>query len=455
MMRSLIEDCKRFFNGSPSTIEVKEVLCYYLALNRDYQIDKNHMPLPIWRRKGFEDDGNMAWDQLKQITKQISPDRGLSIYIHVPFCPSRCSFCDCLTMQLRNHVDRVLDRYLKALRYEIEAWVDCGTTAERPVTTIHFGGGTPLFLGLDRFSRLVNALNDAFNIQPETEWALETTSASLNPPMLEQLTQLGFRRLHLGVQTMEEYIRPLLKRRESASQVLDKLRRARTLGWITSVDLLVGLPFETPAGLLAGINALMDAGTDGFSVYEINISSQNIRFAKEYRLLERDRRENYFLFVAAVNHLLKIGFKKNLFNHFANQQDLNLYFTYPMRGEDCLAMGAYADGAFENYHYRHSDYRMTIEDTIPTRPALQGGIKRSPLADRLFPIENILLSGEFTEEQLNQVLPTENVVALIQPWKAALLIEDSKPGSYSLTPNGAWFSGNMIADLEKVAGAHA
>ncbi len=337
---------------------------------------------------------------------------------------------------------------LNALLNEIEAWKTCGSLSKRPVTTVHFGGGTPLFLGFDRFKRLTTALRDSFNTSQETEWALETTSASLNPPMLENLTDLGFRRLHLGIQSMEDPIRPLLKRRETSAQILEKIRAAHDLGWITSVDLLVGLPLETPSGMLNGINDLIESGTDGFSVYEINISNQNIRFAQQHHLLDRERKENYFLFLAAVNHLTSMGFRKNLFNHFVNKRDQNLYFTYPLRNEDCLALGAYADGVFGNYHYRHLDYRKTIDQTTRLRPALQGGIDRPEQYQKLFPLETFLLSGGFKSEQLSEVLSHEEMKNLLQPWIAALLVEETQTGCYTLTPNGAWFSGNMITELE-------
>ena len=450
MNKGDITYCKQFFNSAPDFFDVKEILRYYLALNQNYQITHNHMPLPIWRQKGFTDNGDAAWEQIKKVNTQISQEKRLSIYLHVPFCPSRCSFCDCLTMQVKNHVDRVLDDYLDALLKEIEAWKTCGSLSKRPVTTVHFGGGTPLFLGYSRFKKLTAALRNSFNTCQETEWALETTSDSLNPPMLENLTNLGFRRLHLGVQSMEDHIRPLLKRRETSAQVLDKIRSAKDLGWITSVDLLLGLPHETPSGLLQGINDLVESGTDGFSVYEINISNQNIRFAQQHHLLERDRRENYFLFLAAVNHLTKMGYQKNLFNHFANNRDQNLYFTYPLRNEDCLALGAYADGVFENYHYRHLNYRKTIDQTTPSQPALQGGIKKPELYQKISPLEIMLLSGGFKIDLLNQAFSQQEVQRLLQPWIAALLVEETQAGCYTLTPNGAWFSGNMITELENL-----
>jgi len=454
MNSEMIEAANQLLYKAVDYLDPKEVLRYYLALNQHYQIDQNHMPIPIWRRKGFSDQGLEAWNKIKTINAQIPIDRNLSIYIHVPLCPSRCSFCDCLTRVVHQDVHKTLDNYLETLLKEINAWKHCGNLSERPVRTIHLGGGTPLFLGYDRFKILVKSLRSSFNIKTQTEWALETTCRSLNTKNLEGLTKLGFRRLHLGVQSMEPDVRPLLKRRETPERILEKIKAARQLGWIVSVDLLVGLPSETLDGMLDGIEQLIHAGVDGFSVYEINISTQNMTFANQYHLLTRDRRENYLMFVAAVIFLLKQGYSKNLFNHFANERDQNLYFTFPLRSEDCLAIGAYADGVFEDYHYRHLDYLETIRTTSTYQPAIQGGIKRPLEMKNLFPIEIALLSGEIIEDQLKSALSDTETQALLSRWRAALLIEEYQSGIYSLTPNGAWFSGNMIQDLHRMAATH-
>ena len=454
MNRETIASANKFLSKAGDYLDSKEVLRYYLALNQDYQINQNHMPIPIWRRKGFSDQGSEAWNQIKRINDQIPIDRNLSIYIHVPLCPSRCSFCDCLTRVVQQDVKKTLDGYLQTLLKEINAWQHCGGLSERFVSTVHFGGGTPLFLGFERFSTLVKALRSSFNITSFTEWALETTCRSLNINNLEGLTELGFRRLHLGVQSMEPDVRPLLKRREIPDRILEKIKAARQLDWIVSVDLLVGLPAETLDGMLDGIEQLIHAGVDGFSIYELNVSTQNMAFANQYHLLTRDRRENYWLFVAAVIFLLQQGYSKNLFNHFVNDRDQNLYFTFPLRAEDCLAMGAYADGVFEDYHYRHYDYLATIKATTPEQPAIQGGIKRPPEMENLFPIEITLLSGEIAESQLRKVFSDAETQILLSRWRAALLIEENQSGVFSLTPNGAWFSGNMIRDLHRTAASH-
>lgn len=441
---------QKFFSDIPNSEITNEALRYYLALNRDYEIENNHMPLPVWRRKGLLDQGQSAWKRIKEINEKTPRHIPVSIYIHVPFCPSRCSFCDCLTMQISHNIDRTLDAYLDALLKEIAAWRVYGNLSERPITTVHFGGGTPLFLGTQRFSQLTKSLRKAFCISERTEWAIETTSASLNDNNFNILHDLGFTRLHLGVQSMEDHIRPLLKRRENSTQILEKIHQAKDLGWITSVDLLVGLPKETVSGFLDGIEKLIQAETAGFSIYEINLSSQNKNFADQYRLYERDRRKNYFLFLAAVIKLKNQGYKKNLFNHFAKECDKNLYFTFPTRSEDCLAIGAYADGVFRDYHYRHLNYRGIIDVTTTEVPALDGGIEKPPKDKLLYPIEIAILSGKFNLHEMEKVFSLASTQKLIQAWETALLIESDDGENYNLTPNGAWFSGNMLSDLAMV-----
>jgi coproporphyrinogen III oxidase-like Fe-S oxidoreductase len=437
----------KYFLDLPDLDMKNEALRLYLSLNSNYKIAANHMPLPVWRREGFKDQGITTWKRLRAINEKILIKKPISIYIHIPFCPSRCSFCDCLTTALTHNINSTLDDYLIALLSEIEAWKSCAGLISRPVNTIHFGGGTPIFFGKNRFSLLVESLRNSFSVNPLTEWAIETTSSSLTSDVFRFLDNLGFRRLHLGVQSMEDHVRPLLKRRENRSQILEKIMLAREMDWVTSVDLLVGLPKETLSGVLKGINDLIVAGTDGFSVYEINLSSQNRLFTSQYSLNQRDRRANYLLFLASVIQLNRAGFSKNLFNHFATERDKNVYFTFPVRFEDCLAIGAYADGVFQDYHYRHVDYQRMIRETTNRNPAFEGGIEKSHRAKLLFPIEISVLSGNFFLSELEKVLSQAAAEKIIHSWESAMLVESIDNERYTLTPNGAWFSGNMINDL--------
>ena len=445
----MFDSFNQYFNDAPAQIHPKELLRYYFALNDRYQIDNNQMPLPIFRRHGLKDEGSQVWKTLLNYNGAAQLQHPMVIYVHVPYCPSRCAFCDCLTTPLYQNSDGVLDHYLDHLSHEIKYWGQCGTLPRRPVSTVHFGGGTPLFLGAERFQTLCKLLKDTFNITASTEWAIETTTSSLTPETIDTLTSIGFRRLHLGIQSMEDSVRVRLKRRETTETLLEKLKHLIPDEWVTTVDLLVGLPQETLPGVIGGIESLIETGIDGFSVYEIHFSSQNQSFAEQYQLPANGRLNNYFLFLAATQYLLHSGYSKNLFNHFANQRDQNLYFTFPQRNEDCLAIGAYADGVFGDYHYRNLPTAAYSEQQDSAYPPFHGGIREDSSDQLLKQIETAVLSGGFGKEEFLSVLPASTASQLLKQWEACLLIEQESQDHFVLTPNGAWFSGNMIRDLHE------
>ncbi len=443
---SLFEE---FFSSAMPVIESGAIRQEWLALEPPYVINARRLPKPVWARQGYSENGQEAWEKLQNQMGQIDPGRAYCIYIHVPFCDIKCGFCDCYSFRLGQHATRHIDAYLAALEQEMQLWSRLGNLAERPVSTIYFGGGTPLFLGEDGFSRLVQNCRRYFNTGPQTEWALETTSSELSESMFSRLDSLGFTRLHVGVQSLNDSIRTLIDRREPASTVLKKLSKAITLGWVTSVDLIFGLPAQSLVSLLDDIHRLADAGVDGFSMYELQRSSQNRRFIEQHNLAGKDRTLDYFLLQAASQRLDQLGFKKILFNHFANDRDKDLYFTFPERGEDCLAMGTIADGVINGYHYRHPEYSPYCRGVTGTFPGLEGGVRQSDQDGRFAALETAILSARLSKELFVGVLGDEAANLLLQKWSGAALIARDKQDDhqYHLTTNGSWFAGEMMAQL--------
>jgi coproporphyrinogen III oxidase-like Fe-S oxidoreductase len=324
-------------------------------------------------------------------------------------------------------------------------WSRLGTLASRPVSTVHFGGGTPTYLGAEAFTRLVGLCREHFASGPETEWALESTTSELSPEMMSCLQELGFTRLHVGVQALQDEVRQAIGRRAPAGSVLAILAEAIARGWIVSVDLLFGLPGQTLAGLLGDIRTLASAGVNGFSLYELQLSSRNRPFAQRHGLDRRDRQANYFLAQAASRLLLGLGYRKTLFNHYADDRDTNLYFTFPERGEDCLALGTIADGFFDDYHYRHPEYALYGRCAGKDFPGLQGGLRRNELENRLQPLTVALLAGRIPPSLFADPVSHE----ILHGWQdSALLVADARTGDLSLTGNGSWFVGNMISELQ-------
>jgi coproporphyrinogen III oxidase-like Fe-S oxidoreductase len=152
------------------------------------------------------------------------------------------------------------------------------------------------------------------------------------------------------------------------------------------------------------------------------------------------------MFQAGASLLSASGYGKNLFNHWANGRDTNVYFTFPTRAEDCLAIGTIADGVFGDYHYRHPRYADYLSLAQSGLPGLEGGLRRTPFESKVQPLVSSLLSGRLSGA-LEAALYTPEGMLLLPQWLKHGLIERNSDGGLQLTNSGSWFAGNLIAEL--------
>jgi oxygen-independent coproporphyrinogen-3 oxidase len=430
-------------NKAPPEVDVAAIRGEWSAVQMGYAIADRHLPLPVWARRPLTENEEEAWQILRSEVPLIDPAKPLSIYIHVPFCAERCHFCDCYAFRLTSYRERHVSRYVDLLGREMGLWSQLGTLISRPVSTVHFGGGTPTSLGVKPFERLIRSCQEYIS-SPATEWALESTATELSLEMLQRLSAWGFRRLHIGVQSLQDEIRQLLNRRAMAKRVLKVIADAISMGWIVSVDLIYGLPSQTLDGFLDDIRSLVVAGVDGFSLYELQLSRRNRSFARRHGLERRDRHTNYLMAQVASRLLVALGYEKTLFNHFAGDEDTNLYFTFPERNEDLLALGTIADGVFGDYHYRHREYAAYGRSVDAHLPGLEGGLRKNDVEHRLQPLITALMASRVRPSRF---VETE-MESLLDSWRELLLLEeDPQTGELCLTGSGSWFVGNMIQQL--------
>lgn len=440
-----------FFRDAPPGLAVDAIRRDLAALAPHYDVDRWVLPLPHWAMRPYDDAGPRAWATLRDDLAGDATDRPLCLYLHVPFCSRKCHFCDCYSFRLTSHARQQMTTYVDRLINELDLWAGLGAVARRPVSTIHLGGGTPTYLDEANLGRLCRAIADRFHVRPDTEWALESTAESFTPPMAACLHEWGFRRLHLGVQSLEDEVRAAVGRRHTAEVAVERLRLARDLGWIVSVDLICGLPRQTPAGFVAGIERLAAAGANGVSLYELLVYPQNMRWAVAEGLYPRRHLANYLLLQTGAHRLTELGYRRNLFNHWADATDDNRYFTFPSRGEDCLAVGTIADGVFGDYHFRHPRYAPYLRAVGDGQPGLEGGLRRTPAESALHPLTTALLAGNVPDE-LWAGAPLSQAAGqrLRDRWAAAGLVAH-QPGGLALSASGAWFVGNMVRELAGVA----
>ncbi len=415
------------------------------SIEGKHNIENGVMPSPIWTERKFEHNGKEAWQQIVNDFPGKDNYGPISIYFHVPFCDRKCGFCDCHSVPLARNKRQRAEQFSKILMNEIEIWARIPSLSKRPVTTIHFGGGTPNYLDWNLLKGVVENCRTHFNTTSSTEWALESTSSLLSKEHLKQLKKLGFSRLHVGVQTLEEQLREKLGRKDRPMMVLEKISNAIDMGFVTSVDIIYGLPGQRFKGLIETLKLLLEIGVYGFSLYRLNISNRNRNFLEKKMKFIYDPFHTYLLLQAAEQVLISQGYKKNFFNHFAKPEDLNLYSTHAKRGEDLLSLGPTADGVFGFYHYRHPDWKKYVSGTDFSKPVLEGGLWESGLERKLRPAKRELMGNYITRSLFRKL----NAEPLLDSWlNDSLLRKDPANESFGLTANGTWLINEMITKLE-------
>ena len=179
----------------------------------------------------------------EKIAEREKLEEGISLYIHIPFCKSKCPYCDFNTYQ---GIESLIQPYVEALVLEIQLW---GRTLDHPrVNTIFFGGGTPSYVPLEYINRVLRAVADAFEFVPGAETTLEANPGDLSEPALTRLLEMGVNRLSIGVQSLDDSLLPLLGRRHTAEEAIEGYRLARHAGLQSvNLDLMYGLPHQTIA----------------------------------------------------------------------------------------------------------------------------------------------------------------------------------------------------------------
>ncbi|MGC3992952.1 MAG: radical SAM family heme chaperone HemW [Propionicimonas sp.] len=197
--------------------------------------------------------------------------RPLSLYVHVPFCASRCGYCDFNTYtaaELGAAPGSSQDAYLAAAVAELD--LARSVLGPHEVQTVFFGGGTPTLLPAPALAGLLAAVRDRFPLAAGAEVTTEANPESVDPAYLETLVAAGFTRLSLGMQSARPGVLAVLERRHTPGRVADVVGWARRAGFgSVSVDLIYGSPTETIEDWSASLDAALALAPDHVSAYSL------------------------------------------------------------------------------------------------------------------------------------------------------------------------------------------
>ncbi len=193
----------------------------------------------------------------------------LGLYLHIPFCRTRCAFC---AFYLEIHREDRLDRFRSALREEL-AWYGAQEGfRDRRVSTVYFGGGTPTILQADDLADLLDAIRWTFHIETEAEISVEGHPASITTPLLDRLRESGVTRLSLGVESMhqEELLR--VGRAAAPHATFEAVACARAAGFHNiNLDLMYGLPGQSIESWLATLDSVLALSPTHVSCYALTV----------------------------------------------------------------------------------------------------------------------------------------------------------------------------------------
>ncbi len=167
-------------------------------------------------------------------------DEPISLYVHIPFCETKCPYCDFNTYAA---IEPLMPTYVSALKSEIALW---GSLLDRPeVHTVFFGGGTPSYLPSEDIRHTMKAITTAFNLAPGAEVTLEANPGDFTADKLAAYLDCGINRLSIGVQSFDDDLLKTLGRRHDATDAVHAYRQAADAGFGNiSIDLMYGLPYQ-------------------------------------------------------------------------------------------------------------------------------------------------------------------------------------------------------------------
>ncbi|MEO8431628.1 MAG: oxygen-independent coproporphyrinogen III oxidase [Acidobacteriota bacterium] len=417
---------------------------------------------PVWT----EDFGAAQYDEALVASGRAAQRAPLSLYLHLPFCEKLCYFCGC-TVVITGAEHRLEDPYLAALEREID-WVAERAGEGREVVQLHLGGGTPTYFAPERLERLVGRLRDRFRFSPDAEIGVEIDPRVTTPRHLEALARQGFNRLSLGVQDFDPAVQKAINRIQPFEATRDLVAHARSLGFPSvNMDLIFGLPHQTPETFAATIARVLEIAPDRLAVY----SYANVPWMKKHQaILEPhlpDETTKFAIFQTALDRFQDAGFEYIGMDHFARPDDelararrsrslhRNFQGYTTKAGTDLLGMGMSAIGSVGDAYVQNRRELADWTAAVERRGAATFRGFRLGADDRLrrAVIQSLLCHGVVVKKEIESAYGIcfddtfGGALDALAPCAADGLVELS-PGEIRATPVGRVFLRNLAMPFD-------
>ncbi len=276
------------------------------------------------------------------------PPSSHSLYVHVPFCRVRCTYC---AFNTYTDLDHLKPAYVDALCREL-AFV--AAADRRPVHTVYFGGGTPSLLSAKQFDQVFDQLHSCFSLVADAEISLEANPDDVSPPYLQDLRRIGFNRLSIGMQSADHKILRLFDRQHDLAAVTEAVEAARAAQFENvSLDVIFGSPDESLADWRATIQTVIALEPDHVSAYGLELKGGTaLRQQVDEGELPRPDDDTFAdMYEYACDQLSRHGFMQYEISNWCRPGRECRHNLQYWRNRPYLGIGAGAHGFAGGYRY--------------------------------------------------------------------------------------------------------
>ena len=372
----------------------------------------------------------------------------LGIYIHVPFCRSKCQYCDFYSVSSKKELN--FDGYLEAICSHIK---EAGPqTPNHIVDTIYFGGGTPSFLGAEGMALILNAVRKSFDVSPTAEITFEANPDSITDRLLRRLRSEGFNRVSLGIQCDSDDILKKLGRPhtyQEAVMAVQKIRKHRFRN--LSVDLMYGLPSQRLQDWEKTLRNVLRLKPEHISCYGLKVEEGTPLYECQefYNMADDDTQADMYL--RAVQVLKEHGYWQYEISNFCRKGHVSRHNLKYWTGGEYLGFGPDASSDFGGNRF------AVIRDLDGY---IEGIMNGGTVLRELQEISHRERAGEYLMMRLRTVsgidpavyerkylLPFAPLEKVLMECKERGLAEQTFDGRWHLTPEGFLVSNSIISDL--------
>ncbi len=383
----------------------------------------------------------------------ISDKKRLGIYIHIPFCLSKCAYCDFNSAPAPD--GSCVTRYVNALIAHMERY-RVGAKAYEP-DTVFIGGGTPTSIPMDELIRLVKAVKRNFKLTKNVEFSIEANPATVTKEGLARLRRLGVNRLSFGLQSAHENELKVLSRLHSRQDFARSYKMARAAGFDNiNIDLMFGIPYQTMESLMHTLHFVTRLGPEHISLYDLKIEP-GTKFYRDYDQIAPflpDEDTEADMYLSAIEYLHSMGYYQYEISNFARPGRMCMHNLKYWNCEEYLGFGVSAHSYFNGNRFAFTPdrekYCRAIE--VPGSP-IRLTVENEAVEERERLGEYIMLRFRLTEG-----LDTREFIRrfgasfdALYGHKLSRFIKGGymtyHNGRYALTPQGMFVSNYILSEI--------